>query len=238
MTALRATVSKQQLTRLSVIALITNGLALWSFYDGLVGYPRQRERALVYKECDEADDFERWRTICAEKGWKTSNPGEPKTDADIQMQFLQGGIAGAIGLFVLYKLLRTLGRTLEGDEEGIKASWGPAFRYDEVTQIDKKKWDSKGIAKIRYQQDGKSKTFILDDYIFERQPTDAMMRRMEAVAGVDKIVNGAPEPLPEEAEESGDGPRAAAKSAQASGASAAFAGASAAQFKDGSHPSK
>lgn len=199
MSSVRARVSKQQITRLSVIALITCGLSLWSFYDGLVAYPQQRERALVYKECEEADDFAKWREICEQKGWKTSNPGEAKTEADIQMQYVQGTIAGAIGLFVLFKLLTTLGRTLEGTADGLKASWGPEFRFDQVTQIDKKKWDRKGIARIRYEQDGKTKTFVLDDYIFERQPTDEIMRRMEAIAGVDKIVNGKPEPLPQEA---------------------------------------
>ena len=34
----------------------------------------------------------------------------------------------------------------------------------------------------------------MDDYIFDRPATDAMMRWMEEAAGVDKIVNGNPEP--------------------------------------------
>jgi hypothetical protein len=199
---LHAKVSRHQLWRLTIIAVITNGLALWSFYDGIVAYPAQQERATVYEELQkqgeegDQDAFQRWIDTCAQRGWSTANPGEAKTDADIQMQYLQGTVAGLIGLAVLTNLLRTLGRTMTADRTELKSNWGPRFKFSEVVQIDKKKWDNKGIAKLRYQQEGKTRTFVLDDYKFERPPTDEMLRRIEAVAGVDKIIGGKPEPQP------------------------------------------
>ncbi|MCA9258279.1 MAG: hypothetical protein KDA61_03715 [Planctomycetales bacterium] len=197
----RAYVTRQQLMRLSFIALITCGFSAYCFYDGLVGYPNQRVRALKYQELAEKEDgkLDEWYAWCAEHGCSSANPGEPKTEADIQMQFVMGAITALIGVPVLINILRTLGRSMEGTPDRLKASWGHEFDYSQVKQIDKRKWDRKGIARITYQQDGVDKKFVLDDYVFDRPATDQMLYWMEQKAGVDKIVNGTPEQSPEQA---------------------------------------
>ncbi len=88
------------------------------------------------------------------------------------------------------------------------ASWGPSVLFTQIDAFDKKRWDKKGIAKIRYSADGKHRTFILDDCNFEHLPIRAMVRLVESKIQPDQIVGGDPEPAedtPSEDALAGDG---------------------------------
>ena len=231
--SIQATVSKKQLMRLSFLTLFTTVFTIWFLYDGLVGWPAQRARwqepwdafqEIQEEYKDSVGGREAWTDIVVEKveagEWDVAelledagggrmlakNPVEPKSEADITGQYFWAALPAPFAVYFLITLLRTLGRTMEADEEGITASWGPRVEYAAITKIDKKRWDKKGICRLHYQAEGGEKTFIVDDYIFERPPTDEIMRLIEQKAGVDKIVNGKPEPPPKaEVQETGDG---------------------------------
>ncbi len=207
-----ATVSKKHLLRLGFLSFFCVGLAGWSLYDGLVAYPAQQERqrepyaafqkiSKKYEESGEVGRWEEWTALAEEKGWSKSEPEKPREQYEINLQFIMAALAGPVGLLFLTNLIRTLGREMEADETGITASWGPRVDFDKITKIDKKKWDKKGITKLTYQSDQGEKKFTVDDFIFERPPTDEIMRLIEQQAGLDKIVNGKPEPEPKPKEE-------------------------------------
>ncbi len=194
--ALRTDISKKHLLRLSAVALVLLGFAGWSYYDGKYAYPEQQARAEAYADLEVVEELERWPEVAAENGWEPYDPGEPKSDADIQVQFYMVGIAGIPGLLVLINVLRSLGRWIELDDKQLRSSRGEEVPLDKITKIDKKKWDKKGIAKLHYEADGNEKKFTLDDFIYERPTTDEILRLVEERVGHDKIVNGKPEPSP------------------------------------------
>jgi len=202
--------------RFLLISAVALGFALWSLYDGAIGYPNQRERALKYQELvkqqstDEHGEFdfeetqkkqEEWERLATERGWPLEDPGHPKTEADFIVQFIMAGLAGAIGLTMLFYVWQSRGRWIEADETGISSSWGQRVEFASVVLLDKSKWAGKGIAKVTYEDGNRRRKFIIDDYKFYRQATDAILYELEGHVDLDRIVGGPPEPLPGQEED-------------------------------------
>jgi hypothetical protein len=211
--SLRTNISGKHLIRLTVVGLFCLGFGLWALYDGKVTYPNQRKRALAFQEHEEQGRLEEWTQYTAERGWEPYDPGEPKTESEITVQFVMFVVAGGAGLLVLIHVLRCRGRWIEMDETGLRTSRGQTVAFGQITEIDKKKWDKKGIAKLQYQENGRDSVLTLDDFIYERPTTDDMLRQVEEHVGHDKIVNGKPEPPPK-AEAAPAEPSASANNSQ------------------------
>ena len=204
---IRANISPGFVWRLALVAEFCFGMALWFLFDGLVTYPRQRERALEYQRVGKEDRLDPWGELARQRGWSIENPGEPKTEADSQEQFVFVGLLIPPGLIFLYRFLRARKRWVEANETGLVASWGQKVEFDEIVALNKKQWAKKGIAKVIYQADGRNRRFILDDWKFEAEPTEAILREVEARIDPDQILGGLPEPPLEEGdEEVGEGP--------------------------------
>lgn len=185
-------------SRFLLIGLGMLAFALYCVYDGAVAYPNQHERYSKYVELRDDLRGDEWEDYAEQQGWPLEPPEKDRTEAEIAGQFWMAGGCALIGVFFLLKVLLARGRWMESDGAQLTTSWGQTVPYDAVTEIDKKKWANKGIARIKYTVDGQTKRFVLDDFKFHRQPTDAILYEMEQAAGTDKIVNGAPEVDPEE----------------------------------------
>lgn len=170
------------------------GFALYCLYDGFIGYPAQRERALAFQKLDDEKRTDEWPALARERGWSEEAPGEPKTEADITMQFIMAGMSALAGLVLLVVVWRARGRWIEADDTGITSSWGQSLKYDQVLALDKRHWRNKGIARIKYQDGKRKRRFVLDNYKFDRETTNAILFDLEGHIGYDKIVNGPPEP--------------------------------------------
>jgi hypothetical protein len=49
-----------------------------------------------------------------------------------------------------------------------------------VTQLDKSKWDRKGIAVVHYDSGAAGpRRLVLDDFVYQRQPTDRIVEHIE-----------------------------------------------------------
>lgn len=192
--------------RFLIIGIAAFAYSLFFYYDGAIKWPRQRERILAHEklaeELKDEDPLifqERWHAITEKKGWPTSvPPGEAKTDAEIKAQFVFGAGLSLIGLWLLWGVWRARGQWIEQTENGLTTSWGQKFDYDQVLEIDKRKWRNKGIAKVRYQDGGRRRRFVLDDFKFDRDTTDRILYELESRVGHDKITGGPPEPQYEE----------------------------------------
>ncbi len=205
---LRTDINPRYLLRMGLVGLFCVGSALWFLYDGLYTYPAQREQSLAYLEFKEANPdlavmqlFEKWKEVAAEKGWPAGSAGKPQTpygppkkEYDINGQFYFSGLAGLVGLFFLGKLLYNWGRWIEADDEGLRSSENRAVKFDEVTALNKKKWQNKGIAKLVYEENGKKRRIVLDDCNYDRKTTNTILRHVESKIGPEKIINGKPEP--------------------------------------------
>jgi len=203
----KANIDKKFLLRLGLIALFLLGVSLWFLYDGTVKYPRQRERALEYqrvmekKDLKEEDRLSEWLDVASRHGWPAENPGEPKEEYEIHMQLGIAALAAAPGLLYAFFFLRARGRWIEMNETGLRTSWGRQLEFDQIVSLDKKKWKTKGIAKITYQQNGRRRQLVLDDWKYYADPTKAILCEVESRINADQIVGGDPEPVPSEKHE-------------------------------------
>jgi len=198
---LTAKISFNFLWRLGLIAIICLGGCLYCLYDGAIGYPNQRQRALEYRKIEESglkksERLRKWEEIATKHGWPLDDPGEPKNEIAITWQFIMAGCVAVPGLLYLYLFLRSWRRWIELDEVGLRTSWGQRLEFGQIVALDKKKWKTKGIAVIRYEQDGRPRRLALDDWKYDVKATKAILCEVESRIGVDRIGGGPPEPLP------------------------------------------
>lgn len=182
------------------MGIVAIGFALWSLYDGVFKYPQQRERALALQKLMEEKRLDEWDAYARERGWPTTDPGEPKGEGDIIMQFVMAAVAGAVGGWLLLGVWLSRGRWIESTESGIITSWGQTLDFDQVAAVNKRRWKSKGIAKVTYQVNGRNRRFTIDDYKFDRHPTGQILRELEAQIDPDLITGGPPEMFTEAAD--------------------------------------
>ena len=115
------------------------------------------------------------------------------------------GIVGLIiGIPALLWLVANWGAWIEGTDQGVKTSWGQSFDYTDVTEINKRRWDKKGIAILKYDDNGSSKVFVLDDFKFEREPLGEILRKIESHLTSDQIIDGQRESEPKPSDSSSD----------------------------------
>jgi hypothetical protein len=186
------------------------GFALWFLYDGAISYPNQRARALAYEalQKEKGEDpvafRDLWHETAAKNDWPATFPGEPKSENEITMQYVMAGLVTAVGLVLLSIPLRARGRWIEATREGLTSSWGQAFGYDQVLDLNKRQWRGKGIAKVTYQDGRRKQRFVIDDYKFDRYKTDSILYELEQRIGRERITGGPPEPPPQEQESGHD----------------------------------
>ena len=107
-----------------------------------------------------------WEEYAAERKWD-SEPMDHAMDAGkIREQFYAAGVTGILVLFTIYVLLRTLGRSISVDEEALYTQNGKRIPYADMSRIDKRNWDTKGLALIYYNDGGAEKKAKLDGMVY------------------------------------------------------------------------
>ena len=99
-------------------------------------------------------------------------------------------VATLVGIPVLINYLRSRNSWVECDGKTLRSSWGAELNLDQINEVDKKKWQTKGIAKIWYEKDGGEQKFVLDDFKYDRAKMDEIMRQIESNLDRDKITGG------------------------------------------------
>jgi hypothetical protein len=153
---------------------------IWFFYDGLIDWPRKNAIAREYQRLKDEKTLEQWPKIAAEHGWPTKEPGRVHEDYELVMQVAIGTVLTLAGCAGFARFLLVRNRVLRSDEEAVYSPTGLRVPYSAMTRIDKRAWDSKGIAVVSYTQDGKRRTLKIDDFIFHGG--DAVLRDVEANA--------------------------------------------------------
>lgn len=193
------------------MGIVAIGFAFYCLYDGLIGYPSQRERGFDEFKTDFKSLFEPPHDRSVTVAEYEAQPDKERRDewihyahergikgaADVVMQFVMAAISGLIGLFLLSIPLRARGQWIEMDDNTLRTSWGQEVPIDQIEVIDKRKWRDKGIAKIAYRDGTRKRRFILDDMKFMRDPTDEILFEIEHRIGIEKITNGPPEAVAE-----------------------------------------
>jgi hypothetical protein len=182
----------------------------WCAYDAFVKYPHDLERAGIYWISSEDKNGQPeftsmkkkdWQDAVREKGWSSDEIPEKPDEIrhKIQSQYLFAGIAVVCGVVCLLKWLLAKGSWVEGTDSALSTNYGPSFRFDQIESIDKRRWEKKGIARIRYKDGERTREFVFDDFKFKREPMGRILRAMEKSLRNDQILNGAREKEPQEA---------------------------------------
>jgi hypothetical protein len=132
-------------------------------YDGYYKWPRENVEAV-------------------QKDPKLEN--RPHTETDIFLNKLIGWVLPPVGLGILaYALYNSRGEyRLRGHILNVPGH--PPVPFDHIRSIDKTDWDKKGIAYVHYETaNGTTGRIRLDDFIYERTPTDEIFKRIEDYAG-------------------------------------------------------
>ncbi len=152
--------------------------AAWFSYDGWMSYPAENERWQAYE--DVKDDPGAWEPLAQEKGWPTAIPKTRHTEESIMTQQGIGLVCGVIGLGLLIWIGIGMKNKVAADEQGIRAC-GQTIPYASVKNIDKSRWDSKGIAVVHYEHEGKPGKVTIDDYKY--QGGEAVLNTIEQKTG-------------------------------------------------------
>ena len=208
----RADVDNKFIRRFLFISIGCFLFMLWGLYDGLYTNRIELERSLAYKklskqvdsgEITEAEKDESWKSMVKENGWALAKPKSPEVAQNyIYFQWFVFGLGLVLGVFFLVKYLRLLNSWMEADEKTVKTSWGDSLQIDSITGIDKRKWENKGIAKVRFTDDsGQPKTMIFDDFKYHRESMGEIMKLAEKNLKPDQIIGNSSQPAVESAAE-------------------------------------
>ena len=147
-------------------------MGAWFTYDGLVGWPKgNAEIAKLEAQQAEAtkrnDQAELGRIATELKKYKKHS------DWDLGLQYILGFGLPPLGLALLiYSLHRSRGEyRLSGTKLSVPGH--PTIDLDDIKSVNNDLWDRKGIVYLKYETPaGQSGEIVLDDFIYDRPPTD------------------------------------------------------------------
>ncbi|MEX0887675.1 MAG: hypothetical protein WD009_14680 [Phycisphaeraceae bacterium] len=193
----KATMSRAYQMRVGLVAALLLVFCLFPspitgfLYDAVVRYPEQQR---IYEEYVEVrETHEDWRSEWVQRMQAHGYPEVPegRSEMDITTQYIFAGITGGLGLLFLFGFLRTFGRWVAVDDEGLLTSARQRARWAAITSVDQERWETKGIAVVHYRTDaGQPARITLDDWKYDREPTQAIFehaRREVARANGEQI---------------------------------------------------
>ncbi|MBK8090632.1 MAG: hypothetical protein IPK32_01180 [Verrucomicrobiaceae bacterium] len=182
--------------RLLMFAMFA-GFGLYFLYDGNIGYPKElgiakrkewfvNEFAKSHDEAKKAGTLDAWTADAQKQGLPTGTDGEPPkwvtyaaangwpedphmyTEREIAEQFYFGyGCLGAAALVLIVLLLRK-NTVLRGESDHFVTPNGAKVMFADVFKIDKRPWDTKGLAYAWYKPGGtgSEKKATIDDLMY------------------------------------------------------------------------
>ncbi len=119
---------------------------------------------------------------------RTGLPFDPSEkffdEGKIREQFITCGICLALLLVAAFICLRILGRSMKVTPVGYTPAGGSEVPFSAMRKIDKRKWDSKGIAVIHYEDEGETKKIKVDGMVYgqfkeeEGAPAEALFSQI------------------------------------------------------------
>jgi hypothetical protein len=170
---------------LMTIMLVAGGL--WFGYDGFVAWPRENARIAQLgsdiETARRAGDESTVRRLDAER----SNL-KLHSDMDLLIQKVLCFSLPAMGLAVLAWSLHNSRGAYHLADNVLTVPGHPPVPLDAITSIDKTDWDRKGIAYLHYELAAPTAAkgrVCLDDFIYQREPTDAIFKHILRATGTE-----------------------------------------------------
>jgi hypothetical protein len=167
--------SKQKL----FVAIFFLAIGGWFFLDGAWRYPRSNVRWDAYQTHEDEGRMAEWPAFAASKGWVTQKPHKHFGTGDIVGQFVFGGVATITGSLLLIYWFTQRKRLLKIEDGAVYTPSGARVPFASIRGLGKKRWESKGIAIVRYEENGRLLQFVVDDYKYETEPTREILNTIE-----------------------------------------------------------
>jgi hypothetical protein len=172
-------------TRFMMCALLI-GAGAWFAYDGWVAWPEHNRKVVEVNqqilEADRAGDQQ-----AASKARETlGSLSKEHSASDIRLQKALACSLPPLGIaLVVWALYNSRGEyRLSGNALSVPGH--PSVSIDHIQRIDKRLWDRKGIAFFDYEVPQGAKGRIrLDDFVYERKPTDQIYERIERIVSAE-----------------------------------------------------
>ena len=176
-----------------IIGLLITAGSLPFFWDGAVGYERKNQRYREWKRFADEHRESEWPDEAARRGWNADEwpdyirdhslfdhlPAEPFPPGKIIEQYVCAGVALLFGSIILGYWMSQKGRIIRTDDDAVMTPAGTRVPFSAITGVGKKQWESKGIARVRYELDGKRGQFVVDDYKFDTEPSRTILKEIE-----------------------------------------------------------
>lgn len=192
-------------TRYLMFVLLV-GMGVWFGYDGWVGWPR--ENAIVddlrtqqrQAESQGAAGVEKLKQINTE----LKNHKE-HTHSDLRLQRVLAIALPPLGLAMLIWALRQSRGAYRMSGTKLSVPGHPTIDLSEIKSVNNDLWDRKGIAWVKYETaDGQSGEIKLDDFLYDRPPTDAIYERIAEHMGLETEDEDDDDDVDEDDDEDGD----------------------------------
>lgn len=176
----------------------------------------------ILKEIGERNSSELWKEYSKEKGWpQVVDPQEDrKSLRKINEQLGAAAACLVLCLVTLFFLVRTKGRVMKVDDQGYYPPGGGLIPFSDLETLDKRKWESKGLATLTYRKDGTEKKTKIDGMVYgqfkeeDGAPAEALFQKILAnfegeiieIVGVQDEDESEEGGSPEDGFEGADGP--------------------------------
>lgn len=127
-----------------------------------------------------------WLEYSKEQGYNSEPVEEAYTARKIYEQWVVFWICLALSVGALFFLIRTLGRSIQANAEGVTTQQGKSVRYTDFKTLDLRKWDTKGLAFIDYDGPSGKGRIRIDGLTYggfkkdQGEPAEALMRKIRA----------------------------------------------------------
>jgi hypothetical protein len=163
-----------------IVAVAMIGFGLWFAYDGWKKWPAENARIRqVQQEKDAASNAgDSARVEALAKELQELNH---HTEMDLAIQKILAIALPAFGLFWGAWTIKDTRGVYRMSGNTLHVPGHPPVTVDDIRRIDKRKWDKKGIAYLHYEVGTPPTLGVLklDDFAYERKPTDEMLERIE-----------------------------------------------------------
>lgn len=149
---------------------------------------KEKWPAILATMSGNGNDEELWKDFSGEKGWPQQiDPVEEFMPAyKIGQQLIASIVCFVLTAIALFFLVRTKSRVMKVDDQGYYPPGGDLIPFANITTLDKRKWETKGMATLTYTEGGDEKKTKIDGMVYgqfkaeEGAPAEALFQEVLA----------------------------------------------------------
>jgi hypothetical protein len=162
-----------------IMAALTVVMGFWFGYDGFVRWPAENKTiAELQAELPNLDATDPAQAAMRRTQLKDHSP---HSDTDVLLQRVLAFSLPPLGILLLiWALYNSRGEYRLADDT-LHVPGHPPVPLAAVRELDESAWDRKGIARVSYTlADARSGTAKLDDFVYDRTPTDQIFDQIKS----------------------------------------------------------